>query len=429
MRKLMIAATAGSLLAGTAVAAEGSADEIATLRQQVQALLQRVEQLEAAAAAQATPPAAMKRQVAEIQQVNDAQTDQLASALAAVRDADWARKLRWKGDLRYRHEQFDIEGTTSDRVRHRIRARFGFDAKISDTLTAGLQLATGEISDPRSSNATLDDASRRKDVALDLAFISWKAFDGGVVTVGKQKQPWFKAGNSLFWDGDVNPEGVALSWSGKGGGFVNAWGFWLEESSSRADSNLLGAQAGYAFGGGLRLAAGYWDYGAVQRQPVLNFADAPAGNSTFSAGSNCLGAGTTRCYLHDYNIVVLDAEWAGKVGSLPLALFAGWLKNLDADSLDTGYNAGFLLGKASAPGSWEFGALYQDVEKDAQFGALLDSDFAGGLTQGRGVQLQGAWAPVRNMTVKATMFLNERLYDTASEVDYKRLQLDLNYRF
>ena len=66
---------------------------------------------------------------------------------------------------------------------------------------------------------------------------------------------------------------------------------------------------------------------------------------------------------------------------------------------------------------------------DAQFAAIVDSDFADGLTQGRGYVLQGAWAPIKNMTMKATYFINDRNYDTTSEVDYKRLQLDLNYKF
>ena len=61
--------------------------------------------------------------------------------------------------------------------------------------------------------------------------------------------------------------------------------------------------------------------------------------------------------------------------------------------------------------------------------AFLDSDFADGRTQGKGYVLQGSWAPVKNMMMKATYFLNDRDYDTAAEVDYKRLQLDLNYKF
>ena len=114
---------------------------------------------------------------------------------------------------------------------------------------------------------------------------------------------------------------------------------------------------------------------------------------------------------------------------MPITLFGGYLENMDPESLNTGYNLGFLLGKAADPRTWEFGALYMDVEQNAQMAAFLDSDFADGKTQGRGYVLQGAWAPVKNMTMKATYFLNDRDYDTTAEVEYKRLQLDLNYKF
>ena len=66
---------------------------------------------------------------------------------------------------------------------------------------------------------------------------------------------------------------------------------------------------------------------------------------------------------------------------------------------------------------------------NAQFAAFVDSDFADGLTQGRGYVLQGSWVPAKNMNIKATYFLNDRNYDTPTEADYKRLQLDLNYKF
>ena len=66
---------------------------------------------------------------------------------------------------------------------------------------------------------------------------------------------------------------------------------------------------------------------------------------------------------------------------------------------------------------------------NAQMAAFLDSDFADGRTQGRGYMLQGAWAPAKNMTMKATYYLNDRDYDTAAEADYRRLQFDLNYKF
>lgn len=438
MRHILTASALGLLLSMAGLArAESSVPpraELDELKNQVAALLQRVEQLEQAlAAAPAADPAGagIEARVAAVEASNDRQTDQIAQGLASASAMDWARSIRWKGDLRYRHEQFDIGGQPSDRVRHRIRARLGMDARIDERLAAGFQIATGEIADPRSTNATLDDGNRRKEIALDLAYVDWKPRDGMLVTFGKQKQPWFKPGNSALFDGDVNPEGIAFQYGGRSGPFARLWGYWLDEMSGDADSNLVGAQFGYGFGGGLTLAAGYWDYGAIENQPVLNFSGSPAGNSSFAADASCnaSAAGTTRCYRFDYNIVQVDAQWSGELGTLPLMLFGGYLENLDPDELNTGYNLGFQLGRAADPGAWEFGALYQEVERDAQFAALYDSDFADGLTQGRGVLLQGAWVPARNMTIKAAYFINDRSFDTPAETDYRRLQFDLNYRF
>ena len=446
MRNILMASTLGIVMSAPGLARAATVEqhhvELAELKQLVGTLLARIEQLEQATAAAAQSPAApapapdpalakLEARVVAVEESNDRQTDQLAQGLASSNAMDWARNVKWKGDLRYRHEQFDVEGTTSDRVRHRIRARLGMEAKISSSLLAGFEIATADIFDPRSTNSTLDDASRRKEIGLNLAYIDWKPRDGMLVTIGKQKQPWFKAGNSLLVDGDINPEGVAVQYGGKTGPFAKAWGYWLDEFSSAADSNLVGGQLGYAFGGGLTLAAAYWDYGAIKDQPVLPFVGAPAGNSSYTASGSCLSSPTavTRCYTFDYNIVAVDAQWSGKVGAMPVMLFGGYLENMDPETLNTGFDIGFLLGKASDPGSWEFGALYQDVERDAQFALFLDSDFADGLTQGKGIQLQGVWAPVKNMTIKAAYFINDRNYDTPSEADYRRLQLDLNYKF
>jgi hypothetical protein len=117
------------------------------------------------------------------------------------------------------------------------------------------------------------------------------------------------------------------------------------------------------------------------------------------------------------------------VGGRPLTLYGAYLENVDPSTFNTGYQLGFLLGRAADANTWEFGVAYEDMERDAQFGSFLDSDFADGLTQGRGYVLTGTWAPVKNMNLKATYFLNDRNYETPTEADYKRLQLDLNYKF
>jgi hypothetical protein len=445
MNKMTTAAMLGLILsapiAGYAETTGASQSEVETLKGQVAILLQRVEQLEKAqATAPAVEPApagagpdgaAVAERLAAVEETNDRQTDQIAQGLASTSAMDWARNIKFKGDFRYRSEQFDVEGTSSDRVRDRLRVRLGLEAKVSPTILVGIGLASSEGRDSRSTNTSLDNANQQKEFGVDLAYVDWRPRPDMLVTLGKQRQPWFKAGNSLLFDNDVNPEGASFQYRSNTGLFASAWGYWLEEMASAADSNLFGGQVGYAFGSGLTLAAGYWDYGALKDQPVLSFTGTPAGNSSYTANAACTPSpsGLVRCYTYDYNVAVLDAQWAGKAGSLPLTLFGGYVENMDPDDLNTGYNLGFLLGKAADQHTWEFGALYMDVERDAQMAALLDSDFADGKTQGRGFLLQGAWAPVKNMTMKATYFLNERDYDTAAEVDYKRLQLDLNYKF
>ena len=442
MRNIITASALGLVLTAPglalAAASEQERAELEELKRQVAMvpmLLARIEQLEQAnAAAQAKAPpavAALESRVTAVEESNDRQTDQLAQGLASSSAMDWARNMKWKGDFRYRHEQFDVEGVASDRVRHRIRGRFGLEAKVNSSLLVGFQIATNEGRDSRSTNSTLDAASQQEEIGLDLAYVDWKPRDNMLVTLGKQRQPWFKAGNSLFFDSDVNPEGMAFQYGGKTGPFAKAWGYWLEEMATSADSNVVGAQFGYAFGNGLTLAAGYWDYGAIKDQPALVFSGTPAGNSSYTASTTCAPSptGLVRCYTFDYDIAIADVQWSGKVGSMPLMLFGAYLENMDPITLNTGYNLGFMLGKAADPDSWEFGVLYQDVERDAQMGVFLDADFADGLTQSRGFVMQGTWTPVKNMTMKATYFINDQNFDTPTEVDYKRLQLDLNYKF
>ncbi len=437
MRNIITLSALGLVMSapGLALAAtDQERAEIEELKRQVAMvpmLLARIEQLEKSnTASQGQAPqavVALESRVAAVEESNDKQSDQLAQGMAA----EWARNIKWKGDLRYRNESFNVDGTTSDRVRDRLRVRFGLEAKVSPTLLVGVEVATGEGRDARSTNSTLDAANQHEEIGLDLAYVDWRPRADLLVTLGKQKQPWFKAGNSLFFDGDVNPEGASFQYGGKTGPFARAWGYWLEEQASAADTNVLGAQLGYVFGNGLTLAAGYWDYGAIENQPALIFSGTPAGNSTYTANAACTPSptGVVRCYTYDYNIVIADAQWTGRVGAMPLTLFGGYLENMDPSDLNTGYNLGFLLGKAADPHSWEFGVMYEDMERDAQMAAFLDSDFADGKTQGRGYVVQGSWAPVKNMTMKATYFINDRDYDTTAEVDYKRLQLDLNYKF
>jgi hypothetical protein len=139
----------------------------------------------------------------------------------------------------------------------------------------------------------------------------------------------------------------------------------------------------------------------------------------------------------DYKLVELLAALDFKAGKFPVNVFVDYMHNggvlgTVADKQDTAYSAGFTFNKASAPKSWEAGVVYQKAEKNAVFGQFHDSDFGGGVTDTDGYSLKAGYVPALNWTLNATYFINQRFIDSADTTatkDYKRLQLDLNYKF
>ena len=194
--QLVSLAVAGVLALAAAPQAHAQSDDLAALKAQLEALQAKVQELE-------------KQQKAQ-QEAQDQTTDMVAQTKASV--GEWVGRFTWKGDLRYRHENVDPEEALTDQTRHRVRARFGFVAKVNDTVTGTVQLRrrrTAATSDPRSTNQTLGEGWTRKGVAIDLAYLDWKAVDGFNVLLGKMPQPWTKAA-SYFWDNDITPEGIAV---------------------------------------------------------------------------------------------------------------------------------------------------------------------------------------------------------------------------
>jgi hypothetical protein len=190
------------------------------------------------------------------------------------------------------------------------------------------------------------------------------------------------------------------------------------------------------------------------------FGGSSFGNTTTTSALFCsrtLAAGTA-CLLSDYDIVEVFGDLTASVGGKPLRLFLDGAKNTAAEvnpvageKLDTAYSAGITYGAAAAAkGTWELGLIWQKTEKDALFGQLLDSDFGDGNTDTQGFVLRGGYTIARNWTLNATLFMNELSNDvpqtvtvfnaatpapydttalTVNDRDYKRLQLDLNFRF
>jgi len=416
-----------------------SSDELDDIRGQLRDLVQRVDRLE--------HENQVLRAQNEVLQAPASRQERSPPEVPAekVEAASWASRVAFSGDLRYRHEQIsddtlNAQGErTADRYRERLRARLSARAQVTEDLSVGIGFATVEGGDPRSSNQTLDDVFSRKSVDLDLAYFDWAFVDGGHLIGGKMKQPFFKPGESLFWDSDVNPEGLALAYK-RGVLFGSAYGYWVDEVSApenarTSDTMLYGGQIGARLPIGesnLVVAAHYYDLSAGQGgAPFYN------GNSN---GNTTVDVGTppTAVLLYDYQVLNLMTEfnsrWDAPWGAVPLQFWAEIGQNQDPDDLDTAWAAGFAFGDAADARTWQFGAAFHSVEKDALFAQLIDADLGGGVSDVNGWIVRAGYAPVKNLVLNATWFINHRNVDVPNvvgqtDVGYDRLQLDFNMKF
>jgi hypothetical protein len=452
MNKTLVSAAFAAMLVAPVVATAQTSAEFAELRRALDQVTQRLDALEQKNQVLEARNTELENKNKALEESNDKQSDQIAQASSKAKSADWATRISWKGDLRYRHEYVDPFEAVNDQTRHRIRARVGLTAKVNDTLSTAFQIATGGgTNDPRSTNQTLGEGMTRKQVAIDLAYFDWAPVQGFNLQLGKMPYP-FERVSTPTWDPDLTPEGGAVKYT-KGPFFGSVFGYWLSEAALTSDSNVAGAQLGFKGDlGGMKwtAAAMYYDVGAVQNEVttiiapsgmlpaicaagLLNnaFFGGAQGNSTFNNGDNC------NRLLNDFNIWEVLAKGDFALGSIPLSLFANYSENTEADDLNTAYGAGFTLGRASNPRTWELSYVYAKIEKDGLFGQFMDSDFGGGITDTEGSVFRLVYAPARNWTINGTYFLNERFVDVPITVagvpitgtDYDRYQIDFNVRY
>ena len=332
----------------------------------------------------------------------------------------WTDRLKFKGDIRLRHETIDEDGE-EERARMRFRARLGLSAIVTEDVKFVFQLATGGDS-PVSTNQSFDDGFSTKDIGVDLAYVDWKISDNVNFYGGKMKNPLFRAGGvPLIYDGDLNPEGLALKFK-SGGFFGTVGGFTVEERSSSDDSFLYAVQAGYKFdvgeGATLTAGAGYFAYTeTIGNEPFYN--GSAKGNTVDINGD----------YVYDYKNTEIFAQFDTKVGDWPLRVYAHATQNNEVSTEDMGYAFGAKIGSAKSEGKSEFSYTYQDVEADSVIATFNDSDFGGGGTDSDGHMLKAKYAFSKKIILGGTLFINNVDRFQGTEHDYSRLQLDVEFKF
>jgi hypothetical protein len=351
----------------------------------------------------------------------------LAAGIARAQD------VKIGGDLRIREEYIDEEGKDG-RNRLRLRARLSVSGKVSDTVKANFRAASGS-EDPVSTNQTLGDFFGKKGLNIDIASLNWAPANlGGLnFTGGKMSNPLDTIGKDLIWDGDLTPEGVALNWAGGDDAFkihLNAGGFQILERSSDDETMLYGgtlaADSKLGEGMDLRIGGGYFLYENVEGFELYEggaFGNSKIDEKDPADPSNVLSS----TYATDYAIAEAFVKLGLDVG-FPLAIYADYAVNTEADAEDTGYLFGLTLGKTKDPGSLELDYNFRSLEKDAVFGAFTDSDSFGGGTNGEGHRVQLVYQVGKNTQAGATYFMQSKDPD-GKDVDYNRLQVDFAVKF
>lgn len=437
MRHLTALVGLSFLLFSASALAQVSDEEIQLLRQQIEMLNNRLDQLEqqnaelarslqesreqSAAQTEALVDASVKEAVPAA--VDESVSEQVDEKMAAV---SWAERIRWSGDFRYRYENIDY-ANSDDRNRSRIRARTALEADLMPTLKVGFGLSTGG-DDPVSGNVTLGGGGSKKDIKMDLAYFDWSGLKDTHIVGGKFKNFLVRpAKTGLQWDGDWRPEGLGAVWD-NGTFFAQGLGTWLEGDSKNGTSFAWVAQAGLDLKigetGKLKVGGGYAVFDIAGLDPAYGDPENFYGNSfVYDPRTQSL------VYKYDYHVLELFAEYGFDLAGRDLLFFADYTHNSEAPENNTGYLVGARYGSTKNRGDWELQYFYEKLEADAVVGLLSDSDFGDGGTNAKGSVLSAAYAFSPNWNFRTTYFINKILLDTGHPQDYNRLQLDLNFKF
>lgn len=344
----------------------------------LQAILEEIQALKADQARTAARIEALESSLGAVQSVEGPAGETPArlphqASLPVPSEAPASRldRLNVTSDLLLRYEGNFSDEDDPDRERGVMRARLGATYEVSDLVTVGGLLETGDPDDPNSGYLTMSDFDDDFEISLSRAYVALNLGDTTVYG-GKFAKPFDSM--DLLWDGDVNPMGLAavyekalsstLSLRASGIYFI------VDESAGGPDSDMIGGQvkltATPAEGWKAWLAGAYYDYelGSVE--------GADAGDIR----SNLIIADGH--YLSDYDIVDILAgvTWPGFSPDWPVTVRGDYVVNQGAAvDGDTAYHVDLIAGKSSAPGDLGFSVGYGQAEVDAVLAAFSNDNF------------------------------------------------------
>ena len=251
-----------------------------------------------------------------------------------------------------------------DRVRTRLRLGVSWTPSPAWELVGSMRLALG--SDDNRDNRRNNDNERSDGIGLDRLFVRWRAGEATSVLFGKAPMPLELS--PMLWDQDLRPAGISIDHSITLGDYdrLQFGGGWLAGQGLYGDeSRIVAAQLAWR-----------WHEGAPTNAAVLlgylGFSDLDELTRQGLARTNTIVAGRL---VEDYRL--LDLQLVGRTGTArwPVEARLDLVRNLGADDEQDGVRASLRVGDALLPRAWEFGYVYQNIQRDAVMAAFNSDDW------------------------------------------------------
>lgn len=361
-----------------------------------------------------------------------------------------------------------FEDVNVDQVRFRGRAKLAVDSDITDSVTAGVRLVTGNTSDLVSETQTLDGTAPYA-FGLDELYIRLDERND-------QKFPWLSAvggkflnpygtPTDLIFHKDLTFEGVAVTGRyGLGDGdpeqthvFFTLGAHPLEAIElSTQDKYLAGAQLGanIRLGDGgqrLRIDGAFFDYfnvtgrlnplyGTVYDYTAPQFAR--QGNTYFNIANSPDGNVQLFALASKFRLANINATYQLPVGQYVFTVTGDAVRNLGYDTAAVSANVGEYVAPRTKGyqgelsfgtptvlgfGSWRALVGYRYLQRDAVIDAYTDSDFHWGGTDAKGYYLVGDYGLANHLWMRLRYLAANAIDGPTLGID--TLQVDLNTSF
>jgi hypothetical protein len=401
----------------------------------------------------------------------------------------WLEGMKWETEIRVRYQEdrlakdnftpvqlsqvedpITVGNSQSQNDRLRVRLRFGAETRLGEMTTVGFRVATGNLSDPLSTNQTMGNNYQRYTLGLDRGYISLQPISSLKLTGGRIANPFFST--DLVWHSDLNLDGVAAIWKPKLSddlqAFVTAGAFPLYKldpspTSSAKSKWMYGGQSGLQWAPGkttYRLALAAYDFQNVEGvantgnysvDPIeasMNNQTVPQwrqkGNSLFDINANVSNSpgqsyglaskfreinltGSIDLAHFDPVHVILTGDFVKNIGFSQSEIFARTGRDIKPRTM--GYQARLMVGVPTIKqrGEWQVFGAYKYLERDAVLDAFTDSDLRLGGTDVKGYIIGGSYGIDKNTWMTMRWLSADPIDGPPFSVD--SLQVDLNARF